>query len=235
MPTSETGTSSSAALRHGASRARGFSLLELLVVVAIIGIFTGIAVLSLGITGRDREIQQEAFRLKSLLSLVREEALMQNRDFGVEFTDTGYRFYTYDYSHGLWAEPVNDNLLKAHELRRPLGLSLNVEGRKLTLAPAGGQDNTALGDVAATGSTQTALDAATSAGLGAGAADAAAAAPGGDTQVQQVQPQVLILADGEITPFKATMFRDRRGATFTLSAQLDGTLEISNDAKLSPP
>lgn len=223
-------------------------MLELLVVVAIIGIFTGVAVLSLGITGRDRQIQQEAFRLKSLLSLIREEALMQDRDFGVEFTATGYRFYAYDAARGLWLEPTGDNLLKAHALRKPLGLSLHVEGRQLTLAPAGtGQDGTGSGDGTAAGAGPdsgsgtagaAALDGAVSADAAAADFGAGTDTPPGDgsgTPVRQVQPQVLILADGEITPFKAELFRDRNGPTFTLSAQVDGTFEISDDAQAASP
>lgn len=188
MPISETGISNRRPVAPAAIRARGFSLLELLVVVAIIGIFTGIAVLSIGVVGRDREIEQEAFRLKSLLDLVREEALMQNRDFGVEFTESGYRFYTYDYEHAAWLESGGDNLLKARELPEPLSLSLLVEDRELVLETAEQED-----------------------------------AP------ESPKPQVLILADGQITPFRATLSRDVDGPTFTLSAELDGTLEILDE------
>lgn len=113
---------------------RGFSLLELLVVVTIIGIMAGAAVLSMGILGSDREIEREALRLSSLVELLREEALMQGRDFGVLFAEGGYRFYIYDHAGSAWLEPENDRLLRERALPEELLLALIMEGRELTLA-----------------------------------------------------------------------------------------------------
>jgi general secretion pathway protein H len=131
MPTLVIGTSTSKLLKR--PLAAGFSLLELLVVVTIIGIFVGMAVLSIDITGRDRESEREAARLKGLLDLVREEALMQNRDFGILFNDGAYRFYVYDYVQGAWLMPADDRLLAEHSLGETLRLDLMVEDRQVIL------------------------------------------------------------------------------------------------------
>ena len=114
----------------------GFSLLELLVVVAIVAIFIGMAVLSVGIAGNDREIEQEAFRLKTLLDLVREEALMQSRDFGVMFSASAYRFYYFDYQQLVWVEPLADRLLVERGFGEQMNLSLSVEDREIVLDEA---------------------------------------------------------------------------------------------------
>jgi general secretion pathway protein H len=132
MPTSVTGISEDPPAR---AVQRGFSLLELLVVVAIIGLLVQAVTLSMGALGNDRELKQETDRLRSMINLLHEEALMQSRDYGVMFTATGYRFYVFDYQQLAWAEPLTDRLLGAHALRPQLSLSLVLDGRVVPLEP----------------------------------------------------------------------------------------------------
>jgi general secretion pathway protein H len=130
MPTSGTGTYSERALRAAHA---GFSLLELLVVVAIIGLLVQAVTLSMGALGNDREIEQETDRLRGLLGLLHEEALMQTRDYGVMFTETGYRVYVFDYTQLQWVVPQTDRLLETHALRAQLAMRLVLDGREVPL------------------------------------------------------------------------------------------------------
>ena len=59
------------------SKPSGFSLLELLVVLFIIGILVTMFTLSVGVTGGDREVDNEIDRLQALLKLAGEEAIME--------------------------------------------------------------------------------------------------------------------------------------------------------------
>ena len=164
----------------------GFSLIELLVVVTIIGIFAGAAVLSLGVLGSDRELEREAFRFRSLVDLLVEEAVMESRDYGVMFTERGYRFYIYDYQQLLWLDPIGDTFLAEYQLREPLSMALSLEDREVVLEQS--FDAELLADP---------------------------------------EPQVIILASGEVTPFEAEFYRELNGGRFVLTAELDGSLELS--------
>ena len=131
MPTSVTGTSTD--LRFARAAQRGFSLLELLVVVAIIGILVGAVVLSIGVVGHDREAEQEVQRLRGLVDLLHEDALMQSRDYGLMLTTGGYRFYAYDYKQLKWIQVAGDRLLEEHALRKQLELALALDGKDVRL------------------------------------------------------------------------------------------------------
>lgn len=111
----------------------GFSLLELLVVATIIALLAGAFVLSIGTLGSDRELQQEAERLQTLVTLLNEEAVMEARDYGIMFSESGYRFYVYDYATLSWLLPANDRLLTQHDLPEPIQLGLEIEDREVRL------------------------------------------------------------------------------------------------------
>lgn len=103
---------------------RGFTLLELLVVLVIIGIVVSFAVLSVGDGGRAAVVKREAQRLEGLLQLVSQQAVMQSRNYAVEFDPDGYSFLELDQSTNRWTPVKDDNTLRARKL--PQGLTLDV-------------------------------------------------------------------------------------------------------------
>jgi general secretion pathway protein H len=138
MPTSATGTSATrgaAPFRDGRRpAAAGFTLIEILVVVVIIGLLAAGMLLSVTLTGRDHELERESDRLLALFTYAREQAELQTREYGVLFTDDGYEFVTYDARRDAWRSVSEDDALSARKLPDGLGVKLTVEARPVVLA-----------------------------------------------------------------------------------------------------
>ncbi len=136
MPTSATGTSNNVVTcLTAARRVAGFTLLEVLVVVVIIGILTSMAVISVNVLGGDHEMQREADRLQAILLQTREDAVLQSRDIGMRVDETGYEFLEYDGRVERWRAVENDPLLRARGLPDGLRLALRLEDRNVQLKP----------------------------------------------------------------------------------------------------
>lgn len=104
-------------------RAAGFTLLEIMVVVLLIGIILGFAGLSVrGLTRADSE--QEAQRLAGLLSIALEEAVLNSREMAVDLTPGGYAFLVFDGDQREWLPIEDDEVLRAREF--PAGVRAQV-------------------------------------------------------------------------------------------------------------
>jgi general secretion pathway protein H len=91
----------------------GFTLIEVMVVVVIIGILINFTVLSLRSQSPVNQLNEEALRMKSLIEIASEEALLRSSLIGVDISETGYGFLRLE--EEIW-QPVNDTLLRNREM-----------------------------------------------------------------------------------------------------------------------
>lgn len=111
------------------NRQHGFTLLELLVVLVLMGVILSIAVLSLGDGGRGDQIRQEARRLKALMELAGEEAVLNTTPYGLEVGKDGYRFLRH--RDGEWQVLEGDELLRPREWLPDTESRLFLEGHQV--------------------------------------------------------------------------------------------------------
>ncbi|MDJ0748659.1 MAG: type II secretion system minor pseudopilin GspH [Woeseiaceae bacterium] len=115
------------------SKARGFTLIEVLVVIVIVATIVSMALLSLGVAGEDEELDTERRRLAALIETVQDEAMFQGREFGIEFTTSAYRFVEYDALSRRWAEVPFDDLYRLRRLPEGLEFELFVDDKRIEL------------------------------------------------------------------------------------------------------
>ena len=113
--------------------ARGFTLIEILVVVIIIATVSSIALLSMNLIGDDRDLNTERKRLATILEVAQDEAVMQGREFGLELLRTGYRFVEFDPLQSQWSEIPGDELFRLRKLPEGIELELYVEDKRILL------------------------------------------------------------------------------------------------------
>ena len=122
MPISVTGATETSIMRY--TRQHGFTLLELMVVMVLIGIILTFVVGSVGDGGRRDRIQREVQRIASLVDLVGEEAVLKSAIIGLRFVEHGYEFMFYQDKR--WQLVGDDELLKHREIDETIVMLLLV-------------------------------------------------------------------------------------------------------------
>ncbi|GAB0056244.1 hypothetical protein SIID45300_00549 [Candidatus Magnetaquicoccaceae bacterium FCR-1] len=109
---------------------RGFTLLEILVVLLIIGVMMGMVVLSVSPRDAGKVAREELGRLKGMLELASREAVLEAREWGMRFGKDGYEFLVQDEKRKWQPPPAGERVLQARTLPEGWRIEWNVEGEK---------------------------------------------------------------------------------------------------------
>jgi len=186
----------------------GFSLLELLVVVFIIGILATMFTLSVGVTGGDQELEREVDRLRAVVRLASEEAIMQGREIGMRFYTDGYEFAAYyedfveyhdpddedDRDRSEWTMLSQEELLGPRKLSDDIVLELEIDGQTVILDSTESYGDQKAGDE---------LDA-----------------------DEKYRPQIRLYSSGDISPFVVRLRKSFQNNGIIIEVEADGTVEL---------
>lgn len=160
--------------------ARGFTLIEVLVIIVILGTLVGLAVFSIGNRPQLNQLEHESMRLQSSLQWVLDEALFQNQEWGITIEENRYAFYQFDYKKKQWnkvddikdAEKTELKGLFEHKLPDDYWVETQIEGAPLTISMKEPEKQ-----------------------------DSPGLSSSSSTTLSKITPTILLLSSGEYTPF----------------------------------
>lgn len=103
-------------------RDAGFTLVEMMVTLAIVSVMTGAAVLGLSFAGRDAQSEAEARRFSQYLTLAADEAMISGDTLALRWDEDGYQFLGWSDAEQGWTVYRLEALGQRREL--PAGMRL---------------------------------------------------------------------------------------------------------------
>ncbi|HMH88037.1 MAG TPA: type II secretion system minor pseudopilin GspH [Steroidobacteraceae bacterium] len=125
-------------------RSKGFTLVEILVVIVIMAVVISITVLSVSSTGRDSQLDEESRRIEGLVGLLHERALLEGRDFGLRIEPAAYEFVVYDSRRDRWMMLDQEREFRHRDLPKGITFQLQLDSHTVVIKPI--DKNLASGD-----------------------------------------------------------------------------------------
>jgi general secretion pathway protein H len=201
------------------SSARGFTLIEILVVIVIISVIVGAASIAVGVLGKDRQIEDQARRLWAVLQQAREEAELQGLDVGLYLASGSYEFLRFDRRVNVWQPIPDDDFYAPREMPVGLRFRARLDGTEIVLKPTlpsrtVKQRAKANEEVKQLGSSFGNND------------EDEDEDPLKRDDKDNPAPQIVVLSSGEIQPFEINIERDNNPAVFRVVGTADNDLRV---------
>ncbi|WP_017223628.1 type II secretion system minor pseudopilin GspH [Moritella dasanensis] len=107
----------------------GFTLLEIMLVIFLMGMMVTGVVMTMNTAGPDRQLKQEAARFVGVLELAEEEALLSSIEMGLVITEQEYQFVYLD-DKDRWTAFTDSKIFSKKELKEDMILSFELAGLK---------------------------------------------------------------------------------------------------------
>ena len=114
-------------------RSKGFTLVEILIVMLIITVVISLTVLTVNSTGRDSQLDEESRRIEGLVGLLHERALLEGRDFGLRIEPTAYEFVVYDSRRDRWLMLDQEREFRHRELPKGVSFQLQLDSQTVVI------------------------------------------------------------------------------------------------------
>ncbi len=114
----------------------GFTLIEIMVVITIIGIIMSFVTLSIGDGNLAQKLNQESQRLAYLLTLASQEAVMQSKEMGIYFDTDSYSFCDLQIETNICTtcKIITSNVFKPRTLPAGIQTEIRVDGEAILAA-----------------------------------------------------------------------------------------------------
>jgi general secretion pathway protein H len=196
----------------------GFTLIEILVVIVIIGVVISMATLSVNILGRDSQVEEQSRRFWTILKQTREEAELQSMNIGVYIATEEYEFLRLDSLTNTWIPITDDKLYATRQLPEGLRYRLWLDSREIVMKPklpdrgSEEEDDEELSD-------EEKKEATMPQALRTIERDA-------PPRTQENPPQIVVLSNGDLMPFELQIEREREPALWRIVGLPDNDLRV---------
>ena len=156
------------------SRQAGFTLIEVMLVIVVIGMMVAAVQLNFANNKPEKKLEQEALRFAGVFNLAAEYGLLNNVELGLVIKDGSYEFVGYD---GVsWTSIPDNEMLASYKMPEELTIALNFDDLEPDPEALVSRD---LFEPEEESFSET-------------------------EEEEKIIPQVYILSGGDITPFKAS-------------------------------